>query len=257
MLSYMKSECYRIATSKGLYLFTFGIAGFAFAINLLLFAMNHLEADFPYGTVRFSLSNLITLIYLVMFCAGLVTALLYADDRKNGTMKNALTIGLSRTQAFASKCFISCFFGLISMAVILFIYLGSAVLLLNGSSAEALTVLFQGILAILPTAIAAAIFAVASFHFIQSTTWAQIFWIAILFVVPMLIHTFGMYFESLALLSSWLPTNIFLYENLVTMSVFECVWQTPFGMMKCLVTGIIAIVLATAFGLWRTSKMEF
>lgn len=257
MLNYLKSECYRIASSKGIYLFTFGVAAFAFAINLLLFVMNHVEVDFPYGTVRFSLSNLISLIYLVMLCAGLIAVLLYADDRKNGTLKNVLAAGLSRTQAFVAKCLICCLVGFISMLIILFIYLGSAVLLLKDPSTEAFVVLFQGILAILPTAIAAIVFAVALFHFIQSPTWAQIFWVVILFAIPLFIQTLGMYFEPLAVLASWIPTNIFLSESSVTMSVFDCVWQTDFGMMKCLVTGILALVIFFIFGLRSTSKMKF
>lgn len=257
MLNYMKSEFYRITASKGIYLFTFGIAAFALAINLLLFTMNHIDAEFPYGTIRFSLSNLIALIYLVMLCAGLVVVLLYGDDRKNGTMKNALAAGLSRPQIFIAKCLICCLVGFISMIIILLIYLGSAVLLLEGSATESLTVLFQGIIAILPTSIAAIVFLVASFHFIKNSNWAQIFWISILFAVPILIQTFGMYFEPLAYIASWMPTNIFLYEVHVTMSVFECVWQTGLGMIKCIVTGIIALVIFGVFGLWQTNKMEF
>lgn len=257
MLSYIKSECYRIVNNKSIYLFTFLIAGFALSINLLLFAMNHIETDFPYGTVRFSLSNLIMLIYLVVLSAGILAALLYADDRKNGTMKNVLLAGLSRTQLFTAKCIICSIFGLISMTIILLVYLGSAVFLLEGPATEAVLVLLQGIVALLPTAVAAVVLAVASFHFIQSANWAQIFWISILFAIPIFLHILGLYFEPLAMFASWIPSNIFLYEVEVTMASFDCVWQTDFGMMKCVLTGILSLMVFTAFGLWRSNKMEF
>lgn len=257
MLNYIKSEFYRIARSKGVYLFTFGIAAFAFSINLLLFVMNQVEVDFPYGTIRFSLSNLISGIYLVMLVAGLLAVLLYSDDRKNGTMKNALSAGLSRTQHFVAKCVVACCVGVICMTVILAIYLGSAVLLLDDPADEAMAVLFQGIIAVLPTAIAGLVFAVASFHFIPNANAAQVFWIIVLFVVPIFIQTLGLYFEVCAMIASWLPTNIFLSQSLVTGSSFDCVWQTEFGMMKCLVTGLIMLVACAGFGLWRSNKIEF
>lgn len=257
MLNYMKSEFFRITGSKDIYLFTFGIAAFALAVNLLLFAMNHIEPGFPYGTIRFSLSTFIGFIYFIMLGAGLIRVLLYGDENRNGTMKNAIISGLSRTQIFIVKCLIGIFVGFISMIVILAIYLGSAFLLLDGPGDEALYVLMQGLVAILPTAIAALVFGVAAFHFIKNTNWAQIFWIVVLFAVPILLYMLGTYFEPLSLAASWLPTNIFLYEVGMTASSFDCVWQTSFGMMKCLVSGFVALIVFTGFGLWVTRKMEF
>ena len=258
MLSYLKSECWRIATSKGVYLLTFALAALALAANLLLFAMNHLEADFPYGTARFSLSNLIAMIFLVMLFAGVLAFLLYADDRKNGTTKNTLAAGLSRTQVFFGKCLTSSCFGLASALVILLIYIGSAVVLLDGPASEAVAVLLLGIVAVLPASVAAIVLTIASLHFIQNSYWAATFWMVVLFVVPTLIFSLGLYFEPLALLAGWLPGSIFLNEvGEVSMSSFDCLWQTGSGMLRCLLAGIISGAIFFGFGLWCSRRMEF
>ena len=136
MLNYMKSEWYRIVHGKELYLITGILSAVVLAANVILYAMTFVEDAFPYASVRFSLSNLLYMMTMLFALGGVLVAVLYADDRKNGTMKNAIVHGCSRTSLFIGKSLISVAAGLICMAAVLVVYIGSAALLLEGPAAE-------------------------------------------------------------------------------------------------------------------------
>ncbi len=69
MLNYMKSELYRIVRGRELYLFTGMLCAIVLAANVMLWAMAS-APDFPYATVRFSLSNLISMLPSLFLLAG-------------------------------------------------------------------------------------------------------------------------------------------------------------------------------------------
>lgn len=106
MLNYMKSELYRIVHGRELYLFTGVPCAIVLASSVLLWAMAS-TPDFPYATVRFSLSNLISMLPSLFLLAGLLVWVLFADDRKDGTFKNAVADGCSRRDLFVGKCLVS------------------------------------------------------------------------------------------------------------------------------------------------------
>lgn len=141
MLNYVKSEWYRIVHGRELYLFTGALCAIVLAGNVLLWVMST-TPDFPYATVRFSMSNLISMLTLLFFMAGLLVWVLFADDRKDGTFKNAIVHGCSRRDLFVGKCLVATALGLCVMAVVLAVYVGSAVLLLEGST-EAVFILLK------------------------------------------------------------------------------------------------------------------
>ena len=111
MLNYMKSELYRIVHGRELYLFTGVPCAIVLASSVLLWAMAS-TPDFPYATVRFSLSNLISMLPSLFLLAGLLVWVLFADDRKDGTFKNAVADGCSRRDLFVGKCLVSTGLGL-------------------------------------------------------------------------------------------------------------------------------------------------
>ncbi|MFR3092830.1 MAG: ABC transporter permease [Eggerthella lenta] len=121
MLNYTKSELYRIVHGRELYLFTGVLCAIVLLSSVLLWAMAS-TPDFPYATVRFSLSNLISMLPSLFLLAGLLVWVLFADDRKDGTFKNAVADGCSRRDLFVGKCLVSTGLGLASMMVILAVY---------------------------------------------------------------------------------------------------------------------------------------
>ncbi|MDR1185594.1 MAG: ABC transporter permease [Coriobacteriales bacterium] len=257
MMNYLKSEWYRITRRPTIYLFTLIVAGITLAANIILFVFANFDSGFPYALVLFSLSNLLAGMPMLFGFAGLLVVLLYADDRKNGTLKNALVEGMPRWKLFTAKSLISVLMGILSMVVILLVYIGSAVLLLEGPVIEPVGLLLGGVVAALPSVIAVVVFAIACFHIFSSSNHAFIFWMAIIFVVPGVLSTLGLYLEPLRLIASWLPTNFFRDALTANMSGFDCLWETPFGLTKCLVAGTGFSVLFFVIGLWHTKRMEF
>ena len=133
MLNYLKGEAYRIAHGRAAYLFAGTLCAIVLAANVLLWAMSS-TPGFPYATVRFSMSNLVSMLPLLFYMAGLLVWVLFADDRKDGTLKNAIAHGCSRRDLFLGKCLVATVLGLAILAVVLAVYVGSAVLLLEGST---------------------------------------------------------------------------------------------------------------------------
>ena len=123
MLNYARSEWYRITRGCEFYAFTGVLCGLGLAANLLLFGVGSSDPDFPYATVRFSLSNVICAPSLSFFVAGLLVWNLFSDEGKDGTFKNAVSHGLSRRDLFLGKCLVSTALGLICLAAVSYTHL--------------------------------------------------------------------------------------------------------------------------------------
>lgn len=255
MLNYMKSELYRIVHGRELYLFTGVPCAIVLASSVLLWAMAS-TPDFPYATVRFSLSNLISMLPSLFLLAGLLVWVLFADDRKDGTFKNAVADGCSRRDLFVGKCLVSTGLGLASMTVILAVYVGSAVLLLEGP-ADAVSILLKGVAAALPFTVACVVLGVAVCSVLPKTSAAFLVWLAIVAIVPSALHAVGMVVEPVGALASWLPYNFFSNEVAINQSgLAEFLWDTPAGLAKCLIAGFAGVAVFGIAGLWRASKTE-
>lgn len=256
MLNYLKSECYRVVHGKELYLMTGILCAVVLAANVVMYAMTFVEDGFPYATVRFSLSNLLGMMTMLFALGGLLTALLYSDDRKSGTLKNAIVHGCSRVSIFTGKCIISVAAGIVCMAVVMVVYIGSAVLLLEGPVAEPVQVILAAIVAALPSIAAAVVFAVGIDGFFSKTTTAIVAWIVIIFLIPQALALIGLRYEPVAELASWLPTNLFGNEMGVWPMSFSMPWDEPFGWPKCMIVGFTWLLVFGAVGAWRVRRVE-
>lgn len=256
MLNYMKSEWYRIVHGREVYLFTGVLCAIVLLANVLLVGVGASDPNFPYATVRFSLSNLISSLSILFFMAGLLVWILFADDRKDGTFKNAIVHGCSRRDLFVGKCIVSTVLGLISMAVILIVYVGSAVVLLEGST-ETVVILLQGVAAALPFTVACVVLAVAVCAALPKSTVGFLVWIAVVSLIPMALRMVGLAIEPVGALASWLPANFFQNEVIINQSgAAEFLWNTPAGLAKCMIAGFSGIAIFFVVGLWRANKTE-
>ena len=239
MLNYTKSELYRIVHGRELYLFTGVLCAIVLLSSVLLWAMAS-TPDFPYATVRFSLSNLISMLPSLFLLAGLLVWVLFADDRKDGTFKNAVADGCSRRDLFVGKCLVSTGLGLASMTVIL-----------------AVSILLKGVAAALPFTVACVVLGVAVCSVLPKTSAAFLVWLAIVAIVPSALHAVGMVVEPVGALASWLPYNFFSNEVAINQSgLAEFLWDTPAGLAKCLIAGFAGVAVFGIAGLWRASKRE-
>ena len=256
MLNYVKSEWYRIAHGRELYLLTSTLCAVVLAANVILYAMTFVDDTFPYATVKFSLSNLLGMLTLLFALAGLLVALLYADDRKNGTLKNAIVHGCSRTSLFVGKCLVSLGAGLICMALVLVVYIASAVILLEGPIDEPIAMLLTAIVAALPSIVAVVVLAVGLDGFFPKTTGAVVAFIVIVFAIPQVLALIGLRVEPVAAFAQWLPSTIFGSEVNEVFAGGQLPWDKPFGWGRCLLSGVLGAMLFAAVGLRRARKTE-
>ena len=256
MANYLKSEWYRVCRSKVVLVFTLIFAGVTLAGNILLSVIGSTDPEFFYNTVRFSLSNLLAMMVALFFIAGVLITRLHPNDLGNGIIKNAVMGGMPRWQLFTAKTLVGIGVGLVSMAVILLVYIGSAVLLLKGPSTEIILILLGGVAAALPSIIAVVILAIVCLHVFSNASWSFFLWLSIVFVVPTIFQVLGLYFEPLALVASWLPTNFFQNEVMITLSSHEVLWETSSGLAKCLIAGTGFSLLFFAAGLWQAKRIE-
>lgn len=256
MLNYCKSEWYRIWHTSEIYVITICMAVLVFLMNLVLWIAGGRIEGFRYATVSFSLSNLITSMSLFMVAGAMVAGILFSGEKRYGILKNAIANGISREGIFCGKCIVSTLAALCSMAVIMASYLGSACLLLDGAPEPALGVCIRGVLAVLPCAIAALILAVFFFHFCEKEITAVIGWFLIMWAIPMVLYYAGFKIDILRRAAAWMPWNYLQYEVTVTMSELQCLWDTPQGLFKCLVSGLLGIVIFTGGSIMLLRKRE-
>ncbi|OUO91434.1 ABC transporter permease [Gordonibacter sp. An230] len=257
MLNYVKSEWYRIVHGHEFYMFTGLLCALGLAGNLLLFGMGAFDPGFPYATVRFSLSNVVSALSLTFFVAGLLVWDLFSSEGKDGTFKNAVAHGLSRRDLFLGKCLVSTVLGLISIAAFLIVFIGSAFALLEGPGLEPTSYLLQGIAATLPFSVACVVLVVAVCATLPASGAGFFVFLLVVYFVPALFDGIGRFVEPVAAVAAWMPANFFSSEVLINQSgAAEFLWSTPSGLAKCLVTGFAGIVAFGAWGLWRAEKTE-
>lgn len=256
MMNYLKSEWYRVVHGKELYLMCGILSAVVLAANVILYAMTFVEDGFPYASVRFSLSNLLYMMTVLFALGGVLVAVLYADDRKNGTMKNAIVHGCSRTSLFIGKSLVSVAAGLVCMAVVLVVYIGSAALLLEGPAAEPSIELVMAVVAALPSVVAIVVLAVALDGFFSKTTTAVVAFVVIVFVIPQALALIGLRYEPVAELASWFPAVLFGNDVGVWPLDFTMPWNQLFGWLKCMLVGFGWLAVFAVAGLWRARKVE-
>ena len=257
MRNYIKSEWYRVTHTPTIYVFTGILAGLALLLNLALWFLDKVDPTFPYGTVAFSLSNLVCLLEVLFFVGVILVDLLFVGDKKNGSLKNSVAFGISRTDIFLGKCVVGAFVSMISLVVIMAVYLGSAkLLLIPGVEPAAARITLQGVACMLPMAVASEILILAMCILFEKEIVATIAWYAVMVGIPQICFVFGLKFDSVAKLAAWMPHNYLSSEILVNVSGWNCLWQTPEGVAKCLISGFIGLMVFLAYGLLVSKKQE-
>ena len=257
MRNYIKSEWYRVTHTLTIYVFTGVLAGLTLLMNLVLWASDKTDVAFPYGTTAFSLSFLACSMMIICVVGAILAGLLFAEDKKNGSLKNSIAFGISRTEIFMGKCVVSALVSLISLAVILTVYMGSAVLLLEpGVEPHAVRITLQGVACVIPMAVAFEVLGLTLCNLCQKEAVAGVFWYAVMMVIPQICFLIGLRFDSWAKIAAWMPFNYLKREVMVNMSGWHCLWQNPEGIAKCLISGFIGFIVFLAFGLLVSKKQE-
>ena len=259
MLNYIKSELYRVWHVK-IILSTAGIFSvIVFVMNFALFLFKDME-HFRYGITSFSFSMIVSMPMIYCYVAADIAATLYEGDRKNGMRQNSVANGISRMEIFAGKCIVSLITALAILAIILPVYIFSAVLLLKPAGPVTVGDMLMELPAAAPAGIASVILAVLLLEAFDKAILSILAWIGIMVVMPKVFLVFGMIFgtrgDVLTSIAMWMPQNFFSAGMQVNMSECVAIWDTPAGMGRCILAGAAGIVIFSAGAVLMLRKKE-
>lgn len=257
MVNYIKSEWYRITHTKDIYAATGILAGLVLLVNLVLFISSRRMEEFQYGTVSFSLSCLTGGMYTFAIAGMGLALVLFSGDYKDGIAKNAVAGGISREKLFLGKCVVGTVAAFLSMIAILVVFIGSAVLLLDaGSVNDVVGITLRGVGSILLIAIASLILAIVLNSLFEREGMTLLVWYIIMMLIPNVCNLAGRRSSFWKKIAEWMPSNFLSDEVVVNMSGWQCLWETPEGFAKCMISGAIGIVIFLISGIVLCRKKD-
>lgn len=256
MRNYIKSEWYRIFHSKEIYVITAVCSGLLLLLNIVMVLMAAYDKGFPWANVRFAFNNLTANLNVMLLMAVLIVYILFANERQNGTLKNAVAYGISRKEIFLGKCLVCTGAAVLSLIVILAVLIISSILMLDAPVALPLEKMLCGVGAVLPCAVFSLILGVVLHDFISKEVVGGLLWYAILFFIPKIIALLGLKYEVMRRIGRWLPGNFLSSEVIANTTQYQCLWDTPEGLFRCVFAGAAGIVIFGLMGLWLAEKQE-
>lgn len=259
MMNYIKSEIYRVSHSKGIYFFTIILGVLSFLLNAILAWFGKIDGEsFPYDTTSFAYSNLVAnpMIFCVM--GALIGIILYDGNRKNGNLKNTIAFGISRIKVFAGQCIVATITAITSLIGVLAVYAVSANILLEHTGPVSLNDLLTEIPAVFLLAVASLISGIVCIEVFGKSSTGIITWFVIWFIGPKIFFYLGLRIDFIYNIAMWMPENFFKASGVsVNMSESVTLWGTKEGMIKCIISGIIGIIVFSLLGIVSLRKREF
>lgn len=258
MMNYVKSEIYRVLHDKGVYSFIGILAILSFILNAILWWFGKKDgASFSYATTSFSYSNLVA--YPMIFCTmgALIGFILYEGNKKNGNLKNTIAYGISRTKVFAGECIVATVTAVVSSIIVLVVYIVSADMLLEHTGPVSLTDLMTEIPAVSLIAVASLISAIICIEAFGKDVTGITIWFVIWIVIPRVCFSLGLRIDIIHDIAMWMPENFFGTSGMsVNMSQSITAWGTARGMAKCIISGVLGIIIFSVSGVVLLRKRE-
>jgi ABC-2 type transport system permease protein len=249
MLSYIKSEFYRIFHNKWTYLFPVICSALLISSNIVLAAVKYADPTFAYANTAFSIGNFISSVSMIFILSIAVATIIFGNEYGNHTMKNSISYGISRGSIYFSKLIVEIAYAITVFVIITGLHVASAYLLLENSHVHELNELLKMFAACLPLFLFV-IATVNCFAFILEGTGAAIGVDALLlFAFPITSSLLGMKFEIFEKLAKVLPYNI-IGEFRLTSDPYAILlpWEGKAGYYNCWLAGILQMVIIAVIG---------
>lgn len=265
MMNYIKSEIYRVSHDRGIYCLVGILAGLSFLFNAVTGWFGKAKgADFVYANTSFSYSNIVANPMVFCLMGAIIGTILYEGNKKNGNLKNTVAFGISRTKIFIGECVTAVAASVISLLVVLPVYIVSAVTFLENKGPVKLNDMLTEVPAVFLLAVAAVISGIVCIEVFEKDAVGMIVWFVIWFLIPKIFFYIGLRVKVFYDIAMWMPENFFKPGGagttaggpIVNMSQCITVWGTDDGMLKCIISGIIGIVVFSAAGVVIMRKKE-
>ena len=224
MLNYIKSELYKTFHRKYPYIFTGICSLLCIGFNLLIFYQNHNYPDMiPCGGV---LSIGMMMFPAVTYLMLITTDIVYSDEYKHGTFKNAVSYGVPRWQIYFGKLLVSVLVTFLSGIVILAVFLISALLVAPVTDQCGWILKWFGIYlgGAVPLWLSGISLAVMFFSVIRSSTVASFTYAGVLAILGPILQMLDYYVSHIfSSIHAWLPMSVFdeWYTRMMMVDVKE------------------------------------
>lgn len=241
MINYIRSELYRGVRERFFYIFT-AVLSIVF-IGLCLFTLsikNLAGTGFPYSNTDFIFMNVISAMVLPMVFTFFISNQIVGEESKNHTLKNSVSYGTGRFSIYFGKFITEI---ILCMAITLFLFfviIGASFLTMENSGNQSFYALIRAIIGSIPLWIAGLVtFHCLFFLFDSSSTIIAVFCM-IHFAPYYLLKIIGNVYEWPRAVVSVLPMGIFNeYGKQQDAYLLNMVWDTPAGMLRCWIVGIV------------------
>lgn len=241
MINYIRSELYRGVRERFFYIFT-AVLSMVF-IGLCLFTLsikNLAGTGFPYSNTDFIFMNVISAMVLPMVFTFFISNQIVGEESKNHTLKNSVSYGTGRFSIYFGKFITEI---MLCMAITLFLFfviIGASFLTMENSGNQSFYALIRAIIGSIPLWIAGLVtFHCLFFLFDSSSTIIAVFCM-IHFAPYYLLKIIGNVYEWPRAVVSVLPMGIFNeYGKQQDAYLLNMVWDTPAGMLRCWIVGIV------------------
>lgn len=252
MMNYIKSEFYRVTRTGSIYLLTGILVLLTLTLNFCLYFFSA-----RYTTSSFSYSFLVSNPMVFGSMGAVIGFLLYEGNKRDGNLKNTVSFGISRTAVFLGECIVSVATSVLVMVIVLGVWIGSVLVLLPQTGPVTLNDVLSEVPAVFLIAAACIISALVCVNFFEKASVGIMVWLVIWFLTDKVILYLGMRFAFFYRIAMWLPGNFFgINQQHVNLSQCITVWDTPDGMLKCLISGIAGTLIFTLSGIALLRKRE-
>ena len=251
MISYIKSELYRILHNKGTYLFILICSALLISVNVILALVGHGDETFRYDNTGFSLPLLYTSFSMIFILCISVTSIVFGNEHNHHTMKNTVSYGISRGSIYFGKLITAFIYALTAFLIIVGLFILSSYALLENSHSQDLVRLFKVCLVALPLLLFAVAASNCFFFLIESTGGAITTIVIILVAFPEISNYLAMKFKFFQMLAKILPWNLISnisFDFQTDSPNLLLPWEGMSGYYNYWLFGILQLVLFALLG---------
>ena len=259
MISYIKSELYRILHNKGSYLFLLICSALLISANVILALVGHSDKTFPYANTGFSLSLFYTSLSMIFILCISVTSIVFGNEHNYHTMKNTVSYGISRGSIYFGKLIVTFLYALSAFLIIGGLFILSSYALLENSHSQDLVRLFKASFVALPLLLFAVAASNCFFFLLESTGGAIAAIVGVLVAFPEISNYLAMkfkFFQHLAKILPWNLINKIGFDFQTDSSNLILPWEGMSGYYNYWLFGMLQLILFVIIGYTLFRKKE-
>lgn len=259
MISYVKSEWYRIVREKSFWIFIAAFAALAVAASVVLFVADSTTPEveaFPYANTRFMLMNLSTAIIIPFIFLFQVSQVVVGEEIKHHTMKNSVSFGVSREVIYFGKWVISVIGVMVIAIISISISLAAMYLLLDNSGISYLIDFGWAMVGMIPLMMAG----MTIYHFLYMISPSANFAMMIFVGVNFLPNIIGKYLGGRVEFLRWIylhtPVYLITASDRNAENHLMMLGNSASGMVQCWTVGLVLTVIFLAAGYMKFKKAD-